>query len=70
MREIPVVLRTGLYAIPALIGAAIVVAAAESGNHNLAFPIVAAAACFSIRLAGIHFDLNAPKAPNRGAAAP
>ena len=64
--EIPVVLRTGLYAIPALIGAAIVVVAAESGSHNLAFPIIGAAVCFLIRLAGLHFDLNVPRAPGRG----
>lgn len=63
--EIPVVLRTGLYAIPALIGAAIVVVAAESGSHNLAVPIVAAAVCFVIRLAGLHFNLNVPRAPGR-----
>jgi uncharacterized membrane protein YeiH len=63
--KIPVVLRTGLYAIPALIGAAIVVVASESGIHNLAVPIVAAAVCFLIRLAGLHFDLNVPRAPGR-----
>jgi uncharacterized membrane protein YeiH len=65
VREIPVVLRTGLYAIPALIGAAIVVGASESGTHNLAFPIIGAAVCFSIRLAGMYFDLNVPQAPRR-----
>jgi len=65
LREIPTVLRTGLYAIPALLGAAIVVAAAKSGNHNLAFPIIAATACFLIRLAGIHFDINLPQVPGR-----
>ena len=63
LREIPVVLRTGLYAIPALIGAAIVVVASQSGTHNLAFPIIGAAVCFAIRLAGIYFDLNVPRAP-------
>jgi uncharacterized membrane protein YeiH len=62
VREIPVVLRGGLYAIPALIGAAIVVVASESGVHNLAIPIIAAAVCFLIRLAGLHFDLNVPHA--------
>jgi uncharacterized membrane protein YeiH len=65
VREIPVVLRTGLYTIPALVGAGIVVAAAESGTHDLAFPIVGAAACFLIRLAGVLFDLNVPQAPRR-----
>ena len=62
LREIPVVLRSGLYAIPALVGAAIVVVAARAGTHNVAFPIVGAAACFSIRLAGLYFDINVPRA--------
>lgn len=65
LREIPVVLRAGLYAIPALVGAAVVVGASESGSHNLAFPLVGAAVCFAVRLAGIFFDLNVPSAPER-----
>ena len=65
VREIPVVLRTGLYAIPALIGAAIVVVASQSGSHSLAIPIIGAAVCFLIRLAGIYFDLNVPQARSR-----
>jgi uncharacterized membrane protein YeiH len=66
LREIPVVLRTGLYAIPALIGAAIVVIASRSGTHNLAFPIIGAAVCFAIRVAGVYFDLNVPRASGHG----
>ena len=64
--QVPVVLRAGLYALPALVGAAIVVVAAAAGNHNVAFPIVGAAVCFLIRLVGLHFDLNLPQAPHRG----
>jgi len=67
LREVPVVLRTGLYAIPALIGAAIVAVAARIGTHSLAVPIAGAAVCFGLRLAGIHFDLNVPQAPRREA---
>jgi uncharacterized membrane protein YeiH len=66
LREVPTVLRTGLYAIPALVGASIVVVASESGTHNLVVPIVAAAICFVIRLVGLHFDLNVPRAPGHG----
>jgi uncharacterized membrane protein YeiH len=69
IREIPVVLRAGLYAIPALVGAAIVVVASESGTHDLAVPIAGAAVCFAIRLAGVHFDLNVPTAAGRGRSA-
>lgn len=67
LREVPVVLRTGLYAIPALIGATIVAVAAKIGTHSLAVPIAGAAVCFGLRLAGIHFDLNVPQAPRREA---
>jgi uncharacterized membrane protein YeiH len=62
LREVPVVLRTGLYAIPALIGAAVVVIASQTGTRTLAVPILGAGVCFVIRLAGIHFDLNVPQA--------
>ena len=62
IREIPVIFRTGLYAIPALIGAGVVAGAANDGSHNLAFPLVGAAVCFLIRLAGVYFDLNMPSA--------
>ena len=66
VREIPTVLRTGLYAVPALVGAAIVVGASRSGNHNVIFPIAGAATCIVIRLVGLHFDLSLPQAPGRG----
>jgi uncharacterized membrane protein YeiH len=65
LREIPVVLRTGLYAIPALMGATVVVIASENGNHSLAFPIIGAALCFFVRLAGLQFDLSVPRSPAR-----
>jgi hypothetical protein len=41
----------------------VVVVASESGNHNLAFPILGAVLCFGVRLAGLHFDLGVPHAP-------
>ena len=62
VRQIPVVLREGLYAIPALIGAAIVVGAARGGAHNPAAPIIGATICFVIRLAGLTLGLNIPRA--------
>jgi uncharacterized membrane protein YeiH len=63
VREIPVVLREGLYAIPALLGATVVVVAWESGTRGLAFPIVGAALCFAVRLAGLYRGINIPTAP-------
>jgi uncharacterized membrane protein YeiH len=63
IRQIPSVLRTGLYAVPALVGAAITVLASHIGVYGLAAALVAASACFLIRLLGVYFDLNAPEPP-------
>jgi uncharacterized membrane protein YeiH len=63
VREIPQVLRSGLYAIPAIIGATIVVIAQRAGAHGLTFPLVGAAACFAVRVAGIRYDLSLPPRP-------
>ena len=65
LREVPVVLREGLYAIPALCGAAVVVGASEAGTHGLVFPIIGAGVCFSIRLVGVRWHLNVPAATPR-----
>jgi uncharacterized membrane protein YeiH len=62
VREIPTVLRGGLYAIPALVGAGIVVAAYKAGNHTVTFPIVGAAVCFAMRMVGLRYDLALPGA--------
>jgi uncharacterized membrane protein YeiH len=56
------VLREGLYAIPALVGAAIVVGAAAAGASGPAAAIIGAAVCFVIRLAGLTLGLNIPRA--------
>jgi uncharacterized membrane protein YeiH len=61
--QIPSVLRTGLYAVPALVGATITVAATLLGVYGLPAATIAAAACLLIRLLGVRFRLNAPKAP-------
>lgn len=60
IRQIPSVLRTGLYAVPALVGATILVAASRIGVHSWPAALVGAAACLLIRLLGVHFSLNAP----------
>ena len=62
VREIPTVLRGGLYAIPALVGAAIVVVAFKAGARSLTFPIVGAAVCFAMRMAGLRYGLGLPSA--------
>lgn len=61
--QLPSVLSTGFYAVPALIGAGIVVAASGLGVDRLPAVLVAAGACFLIRMLGVHFSLNAPHPP-------
>jgi uncharacterized membrane protein YeiH len=66
IRQVPSVLSSGLYAIPALVGAAVVVLAASSGvNQVLGAPVALGAAgiCFLIRMTGLHFKLDAPRPP-------
>jgi uncharacterized membrane protein YeiH len=70
VRQIPSVLSSGLYAIPALIGATAIVVVTELGLYGLTTAVGAAALCFGIRMVGVHYDLDAPMppaAPNRGA---
>jgi uncharacterized membrane protein YeiH len=67
VRQVPVVLREGLYAIPALIGAAVLVGAAREGAHGSAAPIAGAAVCFVIRLAGLLYGVNVPRRHTRSA---
>ena len=62
VREIPTVLRGGLYAIPALVGAGIVVAAYHAGDHTVTFPIVGAAVCFLMRMVSLHYGIGLPAA--------
>jgi uncharacterized membrane protein YeiH len=62
VNEVPTVLRGGLYAIPALVGAGIVVVAYHAGDHTVVFPIVGALVCFSMRMAGLHYGLGLPGA--------
>jgi uncharacterized membrane protein YeiH len=50
--EVPNVLRRELYAIPALLGAGVLVAAHETGNLSPVFPILGAGLCFAERRSG------------------
>lgn len=62
VREIPTVLRGGLYAIPALVGAGIVVGAYHAGDHAVTFPIVGAVVCFLMRMASLRYGIGLPAA--------
>src|SRR3954453_11472854 len=63
IRRIPSVLSSGLYAIPALVGAAVTVVAGALGMGGTLPPVAAAAPCSAIRMAGVRYDLNAPFPP-------
>jgi uncharacterized membrane protein YeiH len=63
LSRVPAVLSSGLYAIPALIAAAIAVVATRAGVYGVPAALAAAAVCFVIRMLGVRFDLNAPKPP-------
>jgi uncharacterized membrane protein YeiH len=58
--QIPSVLRSDLYAIPALVAAGITVAAVKAGLYALPSALLAVAACFVIRMLGVRYQLNAP----------
>src|SRR4051794_31635499 len=64
LREVPTVLRHDLYAIPALLGAGVLVTAQESGSTNPVFPVLGAAVCVVVRLAGLKYRVNVPIAPS------
>jgi uncharacterized membrane protein YeiH len=64
IREVPAVLTSGLYAIPALLGALIVVVGAELGFAETAAAVVAAIACFALRMIGVRYGLDAPGPPH------
>jgi uncharacterized membrane protein YeiH len=63
IQQIPSVLRRELYAIPAMVGATIVVVASLLGADGPATAIGAAAVCFGIRMLGVRLGLNAPTPP-------
>jgi uncharacterized membrane protein YeiH len=64
--RIPTVLRSELYAIPALIGAAGIAIAHSIGHDGVGPALVAVAVCFVVRMVGVRFDLHAPRPPGGG----
>lgn len=70
VNQVPAVLSSGLYAIPALLGAALTVAATRLGLDGLPAALIATGACFALRMVGVHFGLNAPRPPPRSRPSP
>ena len=65
VRRVPAVLQSGLYAIPAIIGAALTVAAIRAEGYGPVTAVAAAAICFLVRMVGVRYDINAPRPPRR-----
>lgn len=63
IRQVPTVLTSGLYAIPALVAAAITVGTDRAGVYGVPAALGAAVACFAILMVGVRFGLNAPRPP-------
>jgi uncharacterized membrane protein YeiH len=63
--RIPTVLRSELYAIPALVGAGVAALGYRLGYAGTLAALGAAAVCFVIRMVGVRFDLHAPRPPGR-----
>jgi uncharacterized membrane protein YeiH len=63
VREIPTVLSSGLYAIPALAGALVLVGADQLGVSEVPAAITGALICFVIRMLGVRYDIDAPGPP-------
>ncbi|PFG32761.1 trimeric intracellular cation channel family protein [Sanguibacter antarcticus] len=61
LRQVPAVLHSGLYAIPALVAAALTALVVAGDLHLVPWTIVAAAVCFVIRMVGVRYDLHAPR---------
>jgi uncharacterized membrane protein YeiH len=64
LRDVPTVLRHDLYAIPALLGAAVLVIAQQSGHDSPVFPVLGITLCVGLRLVGLRYGVNVPIAPS------
>jgi uncharacterized membrane protein YeiH len=61
IRQVPTVLRSELYAIPALVAATVTVVTDRTGVYGVPAAVGAAVTCFVIRMVGVRYGLNAPR---------
>src|SRR6476620_4273850 len=66
LAQIPSVLRSGLYAIPALLAATITVAAIGLDIYGIPTALLAAGSCFGVRMLAVHYNWHAPGPPQKG----
>ncbi len=64
LRQVPNILRADLYAVPALLGATVLVVAHQAGARSALFPLLAACVCIAFRLVGVRFGIELPIAPS------
>lgn len=64
--RVPVILRSELYAIPALLAGVVVVATESWGLYGPPAAVAAAALCFVVRIVGLRYRLDAPRPPGTG----
>jgi uncharacterized membrane protein YeiH len=62
LRRVPTVLREGLYAVPALLGAGVLVVAQQVGSTSPIFPVLGALGCMGVRLIGLWYGVRLPTA--------
>lgn len=60
---VPVILTSGVYAIPAAIGAAATACVVALGWTGPVPYLASAALCFTLRMVGLRYNLNAPQVP-------
>ena len=60
LRDVPTVLRSDLYAIPALAGAAVVAIAHEAGSDAGLYAVAGAGVCLVLRLVGMRYGVTVP----------
>lgn len=70
IRRIPFVLTSELYAIPALVGATVLVVLSRFDAAVSFAAVIGAALCFALRMVGVRFGLNAPYPLSPPAAGP
>jgi uncharacterized membrane protein YeiH len=63
--EIPTVLREGLYAVPAMLGAGVLVVGEEAGSTSPVFPVLGAVLCMVVRILGLKYDIMLPTAGSK-----
>ena len=63
IREVPAVLTSGLYAVPAAVGATLLALGKVWGYDALPAAAIGAGVCFAIRIVGLRYDLHAPGPP-------